>query len=145
MAFRRERKQSPAGKKRPSGPGAPVPARLRAVTASGHGHWNDGTLRLTPGSLLWVPDREDSGQPVELATATILPPSGTGIQDSFCTDIETAAGRFQIEMDPVLLRMSQELVADGPSNPAAGPVPQPPGTGAIGGAFSEDLSGDWRT
>jgi hypothetical protein len=109
----------------PPGPGArPVAARLRPVNANRQGDWLRGALRLTPGSLLWEPDSGVMANPVELATATVLPApvqSRLG-QQAMVTNLQTPAGLFQLELDPVLFEMSQELVADaatqqGPANP----------------------------
>jgi hypothetical protein len=36
--------------------GQPVPVRLRVPAQSGHGDWLAGTLRVNPGSLIWVPE-----------------------------------------------------------------------------------------
>ena len=44
------------------------------------------------------------------------------------TDVQTPAGRFQLELDPVLFEMSQELVAEEAAK-RAGPAADP-------GAFS---------
>ncbi|HUZ54501.1 MAG TPA: hypothetical protein VMU94_18505 [Streptosporangiaceae bacterium] len=105
----------------PGGPGAPaptvgppVPARLRPVTAAGQGDWLGGALRLAPGSLLWTPDSGVSANPVELATATTVPDQGGGRSRKPATlvDLETAEGRFQLELDPVLFEMSQQLVTE---------------------------------
>ncbi len=78
--------------------------RPGVVHAGGPGEWMRGALRLAPGSLRWEPDPGVSADPVELATATADP----------------AAGRFQLDLDPVLFEMSQELVA-GQAGPAADP------------------------
>ena len=107
----------------PGGPGPtagpPVPARLRPVTAAGPGDWLRGALRLGPGSLMWTPDSGVSASPVELAAATPLP--GTTLPDqgggrsrkhAMVVDLQTPACEFQLEMDPVLFEMSQELVAE---------------------------------
>ena len=94
--------------------GPPVPVRLRPVTAAGPGDWLRGALRLAPGSLMWTPDRGVSASPVELAAATALPGQG-GVpsrKHAMFVDLRTAAGQFQLEMDPVLFEMSQELVAE---------------------------------
>jgi hypothetical protein len=105
----------------PGGPGAsgptagpPVPARLRAVTAAGPGGWLRGALRLGPGSLMWTPDSGVSASPVELAAATARPDQGGGRsrKQAMLVDLQTPAGQFQLEMDPVLFEMSQELVAE---------------------------------
>ena len=118
----------------------PVPVRLRSLTAAGPiGDWLPGALYLATGSIRWQPDGGVSAEPVELATATILPPSsvqprkGRGTQ-AMLTEVETPAGRFQLDMDPVLFDMSQELVngGGGPSWPGwpggpdgSGGTPQP--------------------
>ncbi len=110
-----------AGQGGQPGPGArPVPARLRAVHATGPGEWLRGALRLAPGSLLWEPDPGISAGPVELATATADPAPGRRGRPATVTDVQTPAGRFQLELDPVLFEMSQELVA-GQAGPAADP------------------------
>jgi hypothetical protein len=102
----------------PSGTGGPpVPVRLRPLTIAGLvGDWLPGALHLKPGSIQWRPDDGLSAEPVELATATILPPSGTGRKGKripvMLTDLETQAGRFQLEMDPVMFDMTKELVAE---------------------------------
>ena len=105
----------------PGGPGAsgptagpPVPVRLRPVTAAGPGDWLRGALRLGPGSLMWTPDSGVSASPVELATATTLPDQGGGRsrKQAMLVDLQTPAGQFQLDMDPVLFEMSQELVAE---------------------------------
>ena len=55
----------------PGGPGArPVLARLRPAGTAGQGDWLRGTLRLTPGSLLWEPDAGVRASPVELGRST---------------------------------------------------------------------------
>ena len=105
----------------PGGPsgsaGPPVPARLRPLTAAGPGgHWLPGALHVKPGSIRWQPDGAAGADPVELATATILPPAGQGRKGRpipvTVTDLETPAGRFQLEMDPVMFGMTQELVSE---------------------------------
>ena len=105
----------------PGGPtgtgGPPVPARLRPLTSAGHGgNWMPGALLLKPGSIRWEPGDGISAEPVELATATILPPADTGRKGRrmpvMVTDLETPAGRFQLEMDPVMFDMTKELVAE---------------------------------
>jgi hypothetical protein len=87
------------------------------MTAAGPGgDWLPGALHLKPGSIQWQPDGGVSAEPVELATATILPPSGQGRKGkgipAMVTDLETPSGLFQLEMDPVLFDMSQQLVAE---------------------------------
>ncbi len=103
----------------PGRPGAqPVPARLRRVDAAGHGDWLRGALRLTPGSLLWEPDVGVPASPIELAAATVVPaPGPRGPQ--MITSLQTPTGLFQLDLDPVLFEMSQELVA----GPAVQPGP----------------------
>ncbi len=110
----------PVGAPGPGGPptsGArPVPARLRLLTAASGSDWLRGALHLSPGSLLWQPDSGVTAQAVELATATMLPAQGPSKRKSanvaMLVELETPAGRFQLEMDPVLFEMSQELVAE---------------------------------
>jgi hypothetical protein len=104
---------SPSGGPGPT-VGPPVPARLRPVTAAGPGDWLRGALRLGPGSLIWTPDSAVSASPVELATATALPNQGGGRsrKQAMTVDLQTPQGQFQLEMDPVLFEMSQELVAE---------------------------------
>jgi hypothetical protein len=116
----------PAGPGGQPGPGArPVPARLRAVHNDRPGEWLRGALRLAPGSLLWEPDAGISADPVELATAWAVPAAGRRGSSATVTDVQTPAGRFQLELDPVLFEMSQELVAEeaarraGPADPGA--------------------------
>jgi hypothetical protein len=130
---------SPGGAPRQGG--QPVPVRLRSLTGAGPaGDWLPGALHLATGSISWQPDGGVSAEPVELATATILPPSsvqprkGRGMP-AMITEVETQAGRFQLDMDPVLFDMSQELVNGGgggpswpgwPGGPAgSGGTPQP--------------------
>ena len=114
----------------PGGPvptaGPPVPARLRRVTATGQGDWLAGALRLTPGSLLWEPAIGVSADAVELATAMVVPAPAEGRRgkQALVTDLQTPAGQFQLELDPVLFGMSQELVAE-----EAAKRGQPPGPG----------------
>ena len=102
---------SPAGPPGPGGP--PVPVRLRPLAAAGpSGDWLPGALHLTPGSLRWEPDPGGTGEPVELATASVIPPQGrTRGKQAMVTDLQTPSGQFQLDMDPVLFEMSQELVA----------------------------------
>lgn len=115
MALKRKK---PAGARfaGPPGPGstpAPVPTRLRMVSESGPGPWLPGALRLSPGSLLWVPDSAGSAPPIELATATrvFITPGGPVVGDSASvTDLQTPAGQVQLELDATLFEMSQELV-----------------------------------
>ncbi len=105
---------SPGGGPGPTA-GPPVPARLRPVTAAGPGDWLSGALRLGPGSLMWAPDSGVSASPVELAAATTLPDQGGGgrsRKQAMLVDLQTPAGQFQLDMDPVLFEMSQELVAE---------------------------------
>ena len=120
----------PGGAGAPGAPGPtagpPVPARLRPVTAAGQGDWLRGALRLAPGSLMWTPDSGVSASPVELATATALPNQGGGRsrKQAMLVDLQTPEGQFQLEMDPVLFEMSQELVAEEAAKrqgPGAGP------------------------
>jgi hypothetical protein len=120
----------PAGPGGPPGAGArPVPVRLRALHDDGPGQWLRGALRLAPGSLLWEPDEGISADPVELATAWAAPAPGRRGPD-MATHVETPAGRFQLELDPDLFQMSQELVAEQaakrtgpPADPGAFPPP----------------------
>jgi hypothetical protein len=77
-----------------------------------------GALHLSPGSIRWEPDPGgtgkpgEPGEPVELATAAIIPPQGKARgRQVMITDLQTPAGQFQLDMDPVLFQMSQELVA----------------------------------
>jgi hypothetical protein len=115
----------------PGGPGGqgasarPVPARLRQVDAAGQGDWLRGALRLAPGSLLWEPDAGVKASPVELATANVVLAPGPGRpgMQAMITSLQTPAGLFQLELDPVLFEMSQELVA----GPAGQPGPDDPG------------------
>jgi hypothetical protein len=105
---------APAGPPGPGGP--PVPVRLRPLTADGpSGDWLPGALHLTPGSLRWEPDSGGTGgsvEPVELATASVIPPQGrTRGKQAMVTDLQTPSGQYQLDMDPVLFGMSQELVA----------------------------------
>lgn len=120
----------PAGPGGPSGPGArPVPVRLRALHDDGPGEWLRGALRLAPGSLLWEPDEGISADPVELAIAWAAPAPGRRGRD-MATHVETPGGRFELELDPDLFQMSQELVAEQaakhagpPADPGAFPPP----------------------
>jgi hypothetical protein len=120
----------PAGPGGPPGAGArPVPVRLRALHDDGPGQWLRGALRLAPGSLLWEPDEGISADPVELAAAWAAPAPGRRGPD-MATHVETPAGRFQLELDPDLFQMSQELVAEQaakrtgpPADPGAFPPP----------------------
>ncbi|HUJ05274.1 MAG TPA: hypothetical protein VLX31_04085 [Streptosporangiaceae bacterium] len=102
----------------PGGPGArPVPARLRRLDAAGQGgDWLRGALRLAPGSLLWEPGAGVHASPVELAAATVVPGPALGRQ-AMVTSLQTPVGLFQLELDPVLFEMSQELVAGPPVQP----------------------------
>lgn len=117
----------PGGPGGPPGPGArPVPARLRPVNAAGQGDWLRGALRVAPGSLMWEPDTGVNANPVELATATVLPvpaQSGRG-QQAMVTGLQTPVGLFQLELDPVLFEMSQELAAEEAAR-HAGPTADP--------------------
>ena len=102
----------PAGPGGPPGAGSrPVPVRLRALGDDGPGQWLRGALRLAPGSLLWEPDEGVSADPVELATAWAAPAPGRRGPD-MATHVEAPAGRFELELDPDLFQMSQELVAE---------------------------------
>jgi hypothetical protein len=122
----------PAGPGGPRGAGArPVPVRLRALHDDGPGEWLRGALRLAPGSLLWEPDEGISADPVELATAWAAPAPGRRGPD-MATHVETPTGRFQLELDPDLFQMSQELVAEEAAKrtgPPADPGAFPPPTG----------------
>lgn len=104
---------APPGSGGPQGSGGPpVPARLRPLTAAGaSGDWIPGALHLSSGSIRWEPEAAGTGDPVELVTAMIIPPQGKtrGRQD-LVTYLQTPAGQFQLDMDPVLFQMSQELV-----------------------------------
>ncbi len=117
----------------PTGPGGqpgagarPVPARLRAVHDDVPGGWLRGALRLAPGSLLWEPDAGISADPVELAAAWAVSAPGRRGAPAAVTDVQTPAGRFQLELDPVLFEMSQELVAEEAAR-RAGPPADPGG------------------
>jgi hypothetical protein len=108
---------APAAPPGPGGPqgsgGPPVPARLRPLpTAGANAGWMPGALHLSRGSIRWEPEPGGAGEPVELASAMIIPPQGKtrGKQD-LVTWLQTPAGQFQLGMDPVLFQMSQELVA----------------------------------
>ena len=119
----------PAGLGGQPGTGArPVPARLRAVHHDKPAEWLRGALRLSPGSLLWEPDTGIDADPVELATAWTVPAPGRRGAPATITDVQTPTGRFQLELDPVLFEMSQELVAEEAAK-RAGPAADP-------GAFS---------
>ena len=112
-----------------SAAGPPVPVRMRPLPAAGSAGWLRGALILSPGSLMWRPDSGVSAEPVELATATILPPQDTGGgkhrpgMAATLLAVETLAGRFELDMDAVLFEMSQELVAEA----AAQQEPRDPG------------------
>jgi hypothetical protein len=101
-----------------SAAGPPVPVRMRPLPAIGNTGWLRGALILSPGSLMWKPESGVSAEPVELAAATILPPQDAGGgkhrpgMAATILDVETSAGRFELEMDSVLFEMSQELVAE---------------------------------
>ena len=119
MALKRKKTAGPqfAGPPGAGNAAAPVPARLRMVTESGPGPWLPGALRLSPGSLLWVPDKAGSSQPIELATATrgfITPGDPAFGNSADVTDLHTPAGQVQLELDPTLFEMSQELVTGSP-------------------------------
>ena len=111
---------------------APVPVRLRLVTAAGPGDWLPGALRLGPGSLVWAPDSGAGADPVELATATALPGTdlpgqggrGRSRKQAAVVDVQTPAGQFQLDMDPVLFGMTQELVAEAAAR-RGGPAAEP--------------------
>lgn len=114
----------------PGGPdgrgGRPVPARLRRV-GGGDGEWLRGALRLAPGSLLWEPDQGVNATPVELATAAVLAaPAQSRRGQATVTNLRTPMGEFQLELDPVLFEMSQELVAEEAAR-RAGPPADPGG------------------
>jgi hypothetical protein len=98
-----------AGPGGPGGPpmGPPVPARLRPMTATGRGGWLRGSLQLAPGSIVWVPDSGVSADSIELANAL-----AAASQDRGITDLQTPAGGFQLELDPDLFGMSQQMVAE---------------------------------
>ncbi|HEX9064396.1 MAG TPA: hypothetical protein VF843_04765 [Streptosporangiaceae bacterium] len=108
----------------------PVPAGLRPLTAAGpHGDWWPGALHLAPGSIRWQPGPGLPGEPVELAAAMILPPQGQpgGRRRGpveLVTNLQVAGGWFQLEMDPVLFEMTQEMVSGGGGEPWSGP-PRP--------------------
>ena len=144
--FRRQGKQGQASDwiapgqmaSQPAGPGwsrpsaQPVPARLRPVHNDGPGEWLRGALRLAPGSLLWEPDPGINADPVELATASAVPAQDRRGASAMITYVQTPAGLFQLELDPVLFEMSQELVAEEAAK-RAGPTADP-------GAFSPPTS-----
>ena len=113
--------------------GAPsVPTRLRAVHDDGPGEWMRGALRLAPGSLLWEPEMEINADTVELATALSRPFPGQRGTPAMITDVQTPTGRFQLDLEPELFAMSQELVAEEAAKrawPAADPGAFPPPTG----------------
>ena len=94
----------------------PVPVRLRAMSAVGGSDWLDGALHLAPGSLLWQPDGGVSAQPVELSAATMLPVQGTGKGRSanlaMLVEVEMPTGRYQLEIDPEVFEVCQELVTE---------------------------------
>jgi len=116
-----------------AGSGAqPVPARLRVVHDDGPGEWLRGALQLAPGSLLWEPEAGINADPVELATAWATPFPGRRGMPATVTYVQTPTGRFQLELDPVLFEMSQELVAEEAAKragPAADPGAFPPPAG----------------
>lgn len=103
----------------------PVPAGLRTLSAAGpQGDWLPGALHLAPGSILWQPVAGTRAEPVELATARILPPQGKARgKAGLVTNLETPAGWFQLDMDPVLFGMSQELVFGDAGGQGPGPLP----------------------
>jgi hypothetical protein len=75
---------------------------------------------------MWTPDGGVSASSVELATATALPNQGGGRsrKRAMVVDLQTPQGQFQLEMDPVLFEMTQELVAEEAARrqgPGAGP------------------------
>jgi len=105
-------------------PGAgsrPVPVKLRALHDDGPGTWLSGVMRLSPGSLLWEPDDGVSADPVELTTAWSAPAPSRRNGPDMATHVETPTGRFELELDPDLFQMSQELVAE--ADPGAFPPP----------------------
>jgi hypothetical protein len=104
-----------------SGPGSagpPVPARLRMLDSRGNGKWLHGALRLSPGSLLWVPDRASSSPAVELVAATLaVDPGQFGVGPMTTPiDLDTPFGRVQLELTAELFQMSQELVTGTPGD-----------------------------
>jgi hypothetical protein len=111
-----EQLNAPAASPGPGGPqgsgGPPVPARLRPLTAAGaSADWMPGALHLSRGSIRWEPAPGGAGESVELASAMIIPPQGKtrGRQD-LVTWLQTPGGVFQLDMDPVLFQMSQDMV-----------------------------------
>ena len=94
--------------------GPPVPVRLRVPEPSGRsGDWLKGTLRVSPGILVWVPEAGLPAVPVDLARAVIVNVIETGKRGGALRIIEldTPAGRVQLEQDPDLFAMTQEMVA----------------------------------
>ena len=87
--------------------GPPVAARLRPMTPTGHGDWLRGALQLAPGSIVWMPDKGVSADSIELANAL-----AAASQDRGITDLQTPAGGFQLELDPDLFGMTQQMVAE---------------------------------
>ncbi len=109
-----------------------MPVRLRPLAPDGSGgEWLRGALHLAPGSISWRPDAGVSAQTVELAAAAIVPPEfmGRGGKAAMVTGLQTPAGRFELDMDPVLFEMSQELVtgADAQDEPGDSGLPGFPG------------------
>jgi len=98
----------------PATAGPPVAVRLRVPSPSGRaGDWLHGALRINPGSLLWVPEAGVPALPVDLTRAVIVNVIDTGRRGGAVriVEIDTPAGRVQLEQDPDLFAMTQEMVA----------------------------------
>jgi hypothetical protein len=116
----------PPGGAGPWTTGPPVPVRLRPITDGGSPGWLKGALLLSPGSLLWQPDRGVSAPPVELAAAAIVPwlpgQDDGGANSAFVVNLQTSAGQFQLDMDADMFEMSQQLVAEAAGQQGPGEV-----------------------
>ncbi len=78
------------------------------------GDWLPGTLRINPGSLIWVPEPGVPAVPVDLTRAVIVNVMSTGKRGGAFANVEidTPAGRVQLEQDPDMFAMTLELVAE---------------------------------
>jgi hypothetical protein len=94
--------------------GPPVPVRLRVPSPTGKaGDWLPGTLRINPGSLIWVPEPGVPAVPVDLTRAVIVNVMNTGKRGGAFANVEidTPAGRVQLEQDPDMFAMTLEMIA----------------------------------
>ena len=94
--------------------GPPVPLQLRMIPPTGPGPWLPGSMRLNPGSVIWVPEAGVRAVPVELASAPMAGAARVRVGKNWSdvVELETAIGMVQIDTDPQLWALVLEEVGE---------------------------------